>query len=148
VTTAATIAERPLPPKRRLSFPALILRMTGNPIAAWSEGFYREPVVFYRWLGIETLFVMDPEAIQTILLDGIEDFSKQPVYDDVFGEALRGGLLNAESEPWRWQRRLIAPLFRSETCSPSCRPLLRLAHRCWNAGTARGRAQSRTSTRI
>jgi cytochrome P450 len=131
MTAPATIAERPLPPKLRLSFPALILRMTGNPIAAWSEDFYREPVVFYRWLGIETLFVMDPEAIQTILLDGIEDFSKQPLYDDVFGEALRGGLLNAEGDEWRWQRRLIAPLFRSEdmlayvaTFAAACAPLL------------------------
>jgi cytochrome P450 len=87
--------------------------------------------VFYRWLGIETLFVMEPEAIQTILLDGIEDFSKQPLYDDVFGEAIGGGLLNAEGSEWRWQRRLAAPLFRSEdmlafvpTFAAACTPLL------------------------
>jgi cytochrome P450 len=110
----ATITERPAPPKRRLSFPRLMTRLVRNPIAAWGEDFYREPVVLYRWLGIQTLFVMDPETIQTILLDGADGFSKQPLYDDVLGQAIGGGLLNAEGEEWRWQRRLAAPLFRAE----------------------------------
>jgi hypothetical protein len=60
-----TITERPIPPKGRLSFPLLMLRMIGNPVASWSEDFY-----VYRWLGLENVFVMDPELIQTILLDG------------------------------------------------------------------------------
>jgi cytochrome P450 len=114
IATAATIAERPVPPKRRLSFPRLMIRLVGNPIAGWGEDFYAEPVVFYRWLGIETLFVMDPETIQTVLLDDAARFSKQPINDDVFGGAIGGGLLNAEGQEWRWQRRLAAPLFRAE----------------------------------
>lgn len=132
MTSAATIAKRPVPPKRRLSFPALILRLIGNPIAAWSEDFYREKVVPYRWLGLETLFVMDPEAIQTVLLDGSEDFTKQPTYDDILGDAIGGGLLNAEGEEWRWQRRVAAPLFRAQDMlayvpdfARACQPLLK-----------------------
>jgi hypothetical protein len=74
-----TITERPIPPKGRLSFPLLMLRMIGNPVASWSEDFY-----VYRWLGLENVFVMDPELIQTILLDGAG------------------------------KRRTAAPLFRSE----------------------------------
>jgi len=46
MSRAATIAEWPLPPKRRLAFPWLILKMIGNPVASWSEDFYDEPVVF------------------------------------------------------------------------------------------------------
>jgi cytochrome P450 len=88
--------------------------MIGNPVACWSEDFYDEPVVAYRWLGIETGFVMDPPLIQSVLLDDAESYSKQPLNDDVFGEAIGGGLLNAEGEAWRWQRKLTAPLFRSE----------------------------------
>src|SRR5262249_4548433 len=48
------------------------------------------------------------------LLEEAESYSKQPLNDDVFGEAIGGGLLNAEGEEWRWQRRLAAPLFRAE----------------------------------
>ena len=127
----ATIAERPAPPKGRLSFPMLMLRMIGNPVASWGEDFYREPVVHYRWLGRDTLFVMDPELIQEILLDDIDNYSRQPLNDDVFGAAIGGGLLNAEGQDWRWQRRLAAPLFRAEdmlayvpTFAAACEPVL------------------------
>jgi len=114
VTIIPAIEERPVPPKRRLPFPLLMLRMIGNPLGSWAEEFYTEPVVLYRWLGLETLFVMEPGLIQKILLDEIENYSRQPINDDVFGEAIGGGLLNAEGEDWRWQRRLAAPLFRAE----------------------------------
>jgi cytochrome P450 len=108
------IAERPVPPKGRLSFPMLILRMIANPVASWGEDFYEEPAVLYRWLGLQTLYVMDPVLIQRILLDAAESYSKQPLNDDVLGEAIGAGLLNAEGDEWRWQRRLAAPLFRAE----------------------------------
>jgi len=92
----------------------LMLRMVGNPVASWSEHFYDEPLVVYRWLGLETAFVMDPELIQTILLDDAESFTKRPLYEHVLGGAGGKGLLIAEGEDWRWQRRTAAPLFRSE----------------------------------
>ncbi|HBH41555.1 MAG TPA: hypothetical protein DD732_08280 [Rhizobiales bacterium] len=114
MATDTTIAERPVPPKRRLSFPLLVLRMIANPVASWSEDFYDEPLVVYRWLGLEIAFVMDPELIQTILLDDNKSFTKRPLYDHVLGGAGGKGLLIAEGEDWRWQRRTAAPLFRSE----------------------------------
>ena len=43
------IAEWPVPPKGRLSFPMLILRMIANPVASWGEDFYGQPAVLYRW---------------------------------------------------------------------------------------------------
>src|SRR4030095_5344932 len=73
------IAERPVPPKGRLSFPMLILRMIANPVASWGEDFYEEPAVLYGWLGLQTLYVMDPVLIQRILLDDAENYSKQPL---------------------------------------------------------------------
>jgi cytochrome P450 len=129
--SAASLAEWPAPPKRRLAFPWLILKTIGNPVASWSEDFYEEPIIVYRWLGLETAFVMDPALIQKVLLDDAESYSKQPLNDDVFGEAIGGGLLNAEGEAWRWQRRLAAPLFRAEDMldyapafAACCTPLL------------------------
>jgi cytochrome P450 len=110
----------------------LMLRMIGNPVASWGEDFYEEPLVRYRWLGLDTLFVMDPTLIQAILLDDVESYSRQPLNDDVFGAAIGGGLLNAEGHDWRWQRRLAAPLFRAEDVlayvpifAAACEPALR-----------------------
>ena len=135
---AATIAEWPTPPKRRLSFPRMMLQMLSNP-ASWSEDFYREKLVVYRWLGLESAFVMDPPLIQRVLLDDAESFSKQPLNDDVFGEAIGSGLLNAEGEAWRWQRRLTAPLFRVEDVLAYVPAFAEAAGRCSNAGASAAR---------
>ncbi len=148
---AASIAEWPIPPKRRLAFPRLILKMISNPVECWSEDFYREKLVVYRWLGIESAFVMDPPLIQSVLLDDAESYSKQPLNDDVFGEAIGGGLLNAEGEAWRWQRRLTAPLFRVEDVlayvpafAEACGPVLK---RWREAPPGTGQAINRDMTR-
>jgi cytochrome P450 len=129
----------------------LMLRMIGNPVASWGEDFYEEPLVRYQWLGLETLFVMDPTLIQEILLDDVESYSRQPLNDDVFGAAIGGGLLNAEGHDWRWQRRLAAPLFRAEDMlayvPTMCRPSPPPVSRCCGPGGSRPLAQARRSTR-
>ncbi len=107
----STIPLLPAPPKRRLSFPWLILKTLGNPVAAWAEEFYDEPLVLYRWHGVEVLYVMDPGLIQTTLLDDADSFSKNPPHEDILGGLGGKGLLIAEGEAWRWQRRIAAPLF-------------------------------------
>ena len=134
MTSDAIVANLPRPPSGRLAFPLLIARLIGNPIAAWGTDFYEEPLIVYRWMGIQTAFVMDPETIQVVLLADSGRYSKQPLYDDVLGDAIGGGLLSAEGDAWRWQRRLAAPLFRAEEMlsftaafAKACTPLLQ----CW-----------------
>ncbi len=58
----------------------------------------------YDDFGLQTVFVMDPELVHT----------KSPLYDDVLGRAGGKGLLIAEGDDWRRQRRIVAPLFRAE----------------------------------
>jgi len=110
----ATIVEVPRPPAGRLPFLLLLARVVSNPVASWGRDFYSEPIVVYDDFGLQTVFVMDPELIQAILLDDVESFSKSPIYDRVLGEGGGEGVLIAEGEHWRWQRRLLAPLFRAE----------------------------------
>jgi cytochrome P450 len=110
----AVIPEVPKPPRTRLPLALLILKMIGNPVASWANEFYDESIVLYRTLGLSIAFVMSPELIQAVLLDDADYYKKNPIYKDVLGLAGGEGVLIAEGELWRWQRRLIAPLFRAE----------------------------------
>ena len=110
----ATIAERPVPPKGGLSFPALLTRIVRNPVTAWGVELYDEPIVPYRLLGHDTVLVMDPDLIQAVLRDGVDDFTRTPIYTSVVGAIGGEGLVTAEDDKWRWQRRLAAPIFRAE----------------------------------
>ena len=74
---------------------------------------------------------MDPELTQQILLDDSDAFTKSPLYDNVLGRAGGKGLLIAEGDDWRWQRRIAAPLFRAEALlsyvpafAAACEPVL------------------------
>jgi hypothetical protein len=96
----ATIPLLPVPPRRRLSLLWLMLEMVRNPLGSWAEDFYDELVILYRNFGLEIAFVMDPELIQTIMLDDYESFSKRPIYDHVLGEGGGEGLLIAEGDLW------------------------------------------------
>jgi cytochrome P450 len=127
----ATIVEVPKPPAGRLPFLRLLARLVSNPVASWGEDFYDESIVVYDDFGLQTVFVMDPELIQQILLDNSDAFTKSPLYDDVLGRAGGKGLLIAEGDDWRWQRRIAAPLFRAEALysyvpafAAACEPVL------------------------
>jgi cytochrome P450 len=95
----ATIVEVPKPPAGRLSFLALLARVVTNPVGSWGRDFYSEPIVVYDDFGLQTVFVMDPELIQAILLDDVESFSKSPIYDRVLGEGGGEGVLIADVLP-------------------------------------------------
>lgn len=131
MTEDQTIVEVPQPPPGHLPFLLLLARTVGNPVASWGRDLYREPAVHYRSLGLQTLFLLDPALIQTVLLDEAESYSKSPIHDDILGEGGGQGLLIADGEHWRWQRRVLAPLFRAEEVGAyvpafvaACAPLL------------------------
>lgn len=142
MTEDQTIVEVPQPPPGHLPFLLLLARTVGNPVASWGRDLYREPAVHYRSLGLQTLFLLDPALIQTVLLDEAETYSKSPIHDDILGEGGGQGLLIADGEHWRWQRRVLAPLFRAEEVGAYV-PALRAAAREMVRGGAERAASHR-----
>lgn len=57
---------------------------------------------------------MDPDLVRTVLVDEADRFAKSDAMLRALGPALGEGLLTADGERWRWQRRAAAPIFRHE----------------------------------
>ncbi|MBI1199347.1 MAG: cytochrome P450 [Phenylobacterium sp.] len=60
------------------------------------------------------LYAADPAMLKDILLDRMSAFPKDWMFDRVTKPALGEGLLTAQGEHWKWQRRAAAPGFRPD----------------------------------
>jgi cytochrome P450 len=81
-----------------------------NPLEAWSEVHFQEPVVV-KGLGFgHVAIVSSPEAIRRVLVERRTNYRKDTFQRRVMS-ALGSGLLTAEGEQWHVQRRTLAPIF-------------------------------------
>ena len=99
-------SARPLP---LLSFLARFVR---NPLRALPRAVYEEPVVTYGGKRPLVAWVTDPALIENILLKDADRFPKTRLDRRVLKPIIGEGLLTAEGDNWRWQRKLASPLFR------------------------------------
>ncbi|WP_174243169.1 cytochrome P450 [Beijerinckia sp. L45] len=82
-----------------------------NPIETWTEAHFERPILSGRGLlGIGAV-VSEPRAIRRVLLDNAANYRKDALQKRVLAPGLSNGLLTAEDDAWRMQRRALAPLF-------------------------------------
>ncbi len=102
------------PPDEPLPYFHALWKLMDNPIEAWPRAVYEEPW-FTRGDGsARMLYVCDPSMLKDIFLDKAQAFPKDWMFDRVTKPALGEGLLTAQGEHWRWQRRAAAPGFRPD----------------------------------
>jgi len=101
------------PPSGPLPLWRLLPRVVRNPLLSLPEQVYNKPVLGVVQAGRTTLWVAAPEIIEEVLLARADDFSKSPIEKRVFDLSLGDGVLTSEGALWRWQRRVMAPLFRA-----------------------------------
>jgi len=112
--TAATAAFRPPAPTPRdtpLGVIGMITTLRRNPIEIWTHRHYEEKVMVGRSILGERAVVSDPEGVRRIFLDNAANYRKDDLQLRVLKPGLGEGLLTAEGESWRAQRRSLAPLF-------------------------------------
>lgn len=102
------------PPDRPLPYFHALWKLMDNPIEAWSRAVYEEPFVQRGDEKQAFLYACDPSMLKDILLDKVDAFPKDWMFDRVTKPALGEGLLTARGEQWRWQRRAAAPGFRPD----------------------------------
>lgn len=91
----------------------LMRAMLRNPLDSLPPETFTAPMVRSKALGRDVVHVMAPELVQAALTGAAEHLDKGDAVRRPLGAALGEGLLTAEGDDWRWQRRAIAPVFRA-----------------------------------
>ena len=100
---------RPLPPI------ALLRTLKRNPLECWATQHFEQPIVVGGLPIGHALPVHQPGAIRHVLLENAANYRKDRLQRRVLSAGLSDGLLSAEGEQWRLQRRIIAPMFAHRT---------------------------------
>ena len=111
---AVTPFFRPPFPARRskpLGTVGILAALARNPIEIWNEAHFEYPFLIGKtWFGTRAV-VSEPAAIRRVLLDNVANYRKDEVQLRILKPGLGNGLLTADGETWKAQRRALAPLF-------------------------------------
>ena len=96
--------------------PLALLRVLGrNPLEAWTQAHFEKPIVIGGLSVGRVALVNDPAAIRRVLMDNSQNYRKDWLQRRVLSAGLNNGLLTAEAQQWKTQRRALAPLFARRT---------------------------------
>jgi cytochrome P450 len=110
----------PVPHAKPLGLFGLISTLKRNSLECFAQEHFEKPVVVTglphkRLPFMRVLLVHEPDAIRRVLLDNAGNYQKDPIQRRVLSAGLGDGLLSAENEQWRTQRRTVAPVFARKT---------------------------------
>jgi cytochrome P450 len=86
-----------------------------NPLTTWTEDHFEHLIIAGEGALGRITVVHDPAAIRHVLVDNAGNYRKDDLQRRVLAPGLGNGLLTAEGEEWRLQRRTLAPLFAPRT---------------------------------
>jgi cytochrome P450 len=107
----AYIPPAPKPQPRPLGPFALIRTLKRNPLECWATQHFEQPIVSGGLPIGHVLLVHEPRSIRQVLLDIAANYRKDYLQRRVLSAGLSEGLLSAEGEQWRVQRKVLAPIF-------------------------------------
>jgi cytochrome P450 len=104
----------PIPTRQRTQLEAfLVLRR--NLIEIWGERAYEDEILPGSFLGRKQLVLNAPDAIRHVLVANHENYLRNPATKRIVQPIFGAGLFLAEGEPWKHQRRTIAPALAPRT---------------------------------
>ncbi|WP_157091372.1 cytochrome P450 [Methylobacterium nodulans] len=90
---------------------AFLRAARANPLTTWFREHFEHLIVAGDGALGRVTVVSDPAAIRHILVDNAANYRKDDLQRRVLAPGLGNGLLTAEGEEWRLQRRTLAPIF-------------------------------------
>ena len=109
------LAPRPEPLAAPLGTFALLRALRANPVATWTRLHFEKQVIGGTGVLGRVLVVHDPALVRHVLVDNAANYPKDDLQRRVLSSGLGKGLLMAEGDMWRAQRRALAPLFSPRT---------------------------------
>lgn len=100
------------PARAPARFPFYLLDVVRNPLSAWPAAVYEQEIVATQERFRSFAWVCAPDLVKTVLLDEREHYPKTPIEKRVLGPLLGNGVFTADGADWKWQRHVVAPLFR------------------------------------
>lgn len=101
----------PLAPATDLPLWRLLWELRTSNISIWPERAYDELLLPRRVFGRDTLLVNDPAGIKEVLSTRARQFHRYMVTPRLLRPVAGDGVLLAEGEDWRQQRRSVSPAF-------------------------------------
>ena len=83
-----------------------------NAITAWRAEAFEEPYIADRNMLGGFVLLNDPDLIRHVLIDNAANYPKDDLQLEKLTPAVGRGLLTADGDEWRLQRRTVAPLFQ------------------------------------
>jgi cytochrome P450 len=115
LTASSYTPPAPTPQPKPLGALRLIATLKRNPLECWAQQHFEKPIVVGGLPFKHAIVVNDPRAIRRVLLDNAANYRKDAIQRRVLSAGLGDGLLSAEDERWRVQRRTAAPVFARKT---------------------------------
>ena len=110
-----------------------ILALRDSTIAIWSDEAFDAELIEQR-LGKRKLFVANaPDLVAHVLRDNAANYIKTPIVRGLLEPGLGTGLLTAEGDVWRHQRRMLAPIFTAKRVADFAPAMTRHAARLLDA---------------
>lgn len=104
----------PLPGPDGLPVVGSYLEFRRDPFAFYDRLRTYGDVVGYRMFGHDMCSVLDPELVETVLMDDAGAYEKPAMLGDAMDDYMAEGVLLTEGERWRNQREMLQPLFYRE----------------------------------
>jgi cytochrome P450 len=109
------VPPAPVPQPKPLGVVRLITSLWRNPLECWAQDHFDKPIVVGGLPFAHVVLVSAPPAIEHVLLGNAGNYHKDALQRRVLSAGLGHGLVCAEGEQWRSQRRTVAPVFARKT---------------------------------
>ncbi|MGA2126874.1 MAG: cytochrome P450 [Xanthobacteraceae bacterium] len=107
----------PDPRGEALGIIGLLRALRHNPLETWTREHFEKPIVAGGLATARAVVISEPAAIRRVLLENAANYRKDALTLRILSAGLSNGLLTAEGEQWRTQRRTLAPMFARRTVS-------------------------------